>query len=78
MALYHALRNSGKPRFLFTMFEENGVRSRAHGLPKPLLENQAQSLKIPLVTRSASWTSYESVFVDQLRRFKEQGVKVGV
>lgn len=78
LALYHVLQNSGKPRFLFTMFEENGVRSRAHGLPKPLLEKQAQSLKIPLVTRSASWTSYESVFVDQLRRFKEQGVQVGV
>jgi len=78
LALYHALRNNGKPRFLFTMFEEDGLRSRAHGLPKHLLEKQAQSLNIPLVTRSASWDDYEKVFVDQLRRFKAQGVQVGV
>lgn len=78
LALYHALRNGGKPRFLFTMFEEDGDRSRSHGLPKHLLEKQAESLNIPLVTRSASWADYENVFVDQLRRFKEQGVQVGV
>ncbi|OJF17776.1 MAG: adenosine nucleotide hydrolase [Bacillaceae bacterium G1] len=78
LALYHALRNHGKPRFLFTMFEEDGSHSRAHRLPKQLLEKQAESLNIPLVTRSASWEAYENVFVDQLRRFKEQGVQVGV
>lgn len=78
LALYYALRNKGKPRFLFTMLEEDGCRSRAHGLPPHLLEKQAQSLSIPLVTRNASWGDYEKVFVDQLRRFKEQGVQYGV
>lgn len=60
------------------MFEEDGARSRAHGLPKYLLEKQAHSLNIPLVTRSASWAEYKREFVDQLRRFKEEGVQVGV
>jgi uncharacterized protein (TIGR00290 family) len=78
LALYHALRDNGKARFLFTMLHEDGLRSRSHGLPVLLLEKQAQSLNIPLVTRAASWNDYEKVFTEELHRFKKLGVQAGV
>lgn len=78
LAFYHAVQTGGKPRCLFTMLSEEGERSRAHALPVKILENQASSLGIPLITGSASWGGYEKVFVDQLRKFKEEGIEFGV
>jgi uncharacterized protein (TIGR00290 family) len=78
LALYHAVRNGGKPRFLFTMMAEYGERSRSRGLPKALLDQQSQRLGIPIVLRSASWDQYESVFLDALREFKRGGIETGV
>jgi diphthine-ammonia ligase len=78
LALYHAIRNGGKPKFLFTMMAEGGERSRSHGLPRPLLEQQSQRLGIPIVLRSATWDQYESVFLDALREFKKGGIETGV
>jgi len=78
LALYHAIRNGGKPKFLFTMMAEGGERSRSHGLPKSLLEQQSLRLGIPIVLRSATWDQYESVFLDGLREFKKGGIETGV
>jgi diphthine-ammonia ligase len=78
LALYHAIRNGGKPTFLFTMMAEGGERSRSHGLPKSLLEQQSQRLGIPIVLRSATWDQYERVFLDVLREFKKGGIETGV
>lgn len=78
LAFYHAVQAGGKPRCLFTMLSEDGERSRAHALPLRILESQASSLGIPLVVGSAAWGGYEKVFIDQLRKFKEEGIKFGV
>ena len=60
------------------MLEENGERSRAHGLPLTLLQQQAEALSIPLIVRSTSWDDYEATFISTLREFKEDGVGLGV
>jgi len=60
------------------MMAEDGARSRSHGLPKALIEEQARSLGIPIVFRSASWEEYEGVFISALREFRESGIKAGV
>jgi len=78
LALYRAVKQEGKPKFLFTMLGEDGARSRSHGIPLSVLEKQAQALGIPLVVRSATWDDYESVFVSALHQFKKDGIQAGV
>jgi diphthine-ammonia ligase len=78
LALYHAIRQGGTPRCLFTMMAEDGKTSRSHALPRSLLEEQALRLGIPIRFGSASWETYEVVFSDVLKRFQADGVKAGV
>ena len=78
LALYRALQHGERPQCLLTMMAEDGMKSRSHWLPKALIEDQARSLGIPIVFRSASWEKYESVFVSALREFREDGIATGV
>lgn len=78
LAFYYAVQSGGKPYCFFTMLSEEGERSRSHAIPLRILEQQAASLEVPLVTRAASWEDYEKIFVGQLREFKAEGVEVGV
>jgi uncharacterized protein (TIGR00290 family) len=65
-------------RTLLVMFEESGERSRSHAIPLPLIERQARALRLDLVTRNASWRTYESVFVTALRELRGNGHEVVV
>ena len=78
LALFHAIQNGGKPHSLLTMLSEDGVTSRSHALPKPLIEAQAKSLGLRPVFRSASWQAYETEFISALHEFKKSGVELGV
>jgi diphthine-ammonia ligase len=78
LALYRAMKAGATPRFLFTVLEESGERSRSHGLPREILQAQALSLGIPLKTRCASWSEYEAVFITALQEMAERGVRAGV
>ncbi len=55
------------------MFTEAGERSRSHGLPRSVLQAQADALRLPLRTAATSWNDYTAVFLSQLHRFREQG-----
>jgi len=78
LALYHAKKNGGAPRALFTMLSEDGITSRSHALPKSLIEKQAKNLGLKPVFGSASWNQYETVFISALKAFKQSGIEVGV
>lgn len=78
LALHLAVQDGGRPQYLLTMMREDGLKSRSHGVPKALIEEQARSLGIPIVFRSASWDDYEAVFVSALREFREDGIQTGV
>ena len=78
LALYHALREGGRPRLLLTMLTEGGERSRSHGLHITVIEKQAEALGIPLVTRAATWDGYEAEFISALCEFKKDGIEFGV
>ena len=78
LALYHATQKGGSPHSLLTILSEDGVTSRSHGLPKPLIEEQARSLRLQSVFRSASWEQYEAEFISVLHEFKRSGIEVGV
>ena len=78
LALYRAVLKGGRPACLLTMLTEGGEKSRSHGLPLSVLQNQARALGIPLVVRSASWEDYTSVFTEVLREFKSRQIDNGV
>ena len=78
LALYHAIQNGGNPHSLLTILSEDGVSSRSHALPKPLIEKQAKNLGLQPVFRSASWEQYEAEFISALQEFKRSGIEVGV
>ncbi len=78
LALYRAIQAGAKPIFLLSMLREDGARSRSHGLVPGVLEAQEASLGISLLTRTASWATYESVFVAALRELRASGVEAGV
>jgi diphthine-ammonia ligase len=61
-----------------TMLTEEGTRSRSHGLHVDVLEAQAASLGMRLVTKETSWEDYEENFVQEAERFRAQGVSAGI
>jgi diphthine-ammonia ligase len=78
LALYHAIRRGGAPHSLLTILSEDGATSRSHALPKALIAEQAGSLDLRMVFRSATWQEYEAEFRSALRELKKSGVEVGV
>jgi len=73
LALWYAKAQGLSVTTLLTMFDETGRRSRSHGIDLPLMQRQAQCLGMSLVTPSASWKNYESVFVEQLQTLRTEG-----
>lgn len=78
LALYRAMREGGKPKYLLNMMTEDAERSRSHGLPISVIQKQALSLNIPLITCATSWNDYENKFVAKITKFKEEGIEIGV
>jgi hypothetical protein len=57
---------------LITAMDEDGRKSRSHGVPPELLAAQASSLGARLQRYHASWASYEEQFIAMLRAAKTQ------
>jgi uncharacterized protein (TIGR00290 family) len=60
------------------MLEEEGLRSKSHGLRKKVFESQSKAIEIPILYKNASWESYEEKFKEAIEWLKKQGVKAGV
>jgi len=78
LALHRTLQAGGRPLALFNMFDEDGARSRSHGVRPEVMQAQAAAMGLPLVTANASWQSYEEVFVESLQRFRSDGAEFAV
>lgn len=78
LALWHARSADLLPTTLLTMFDETGLRSRSHGVPRALVEAQAAALGLDLVGPSAGWKDYEKVFVEALQRLRREGVEAAI
>ena len=78
LALYHAIQNGGTAKALVTMLTEEGDRSRSHGLPIGVIQQQAAALGMPLIVYKSSWDDYEETFLSALRQFKREGIGCGV
>ncbi len=66
LAIYKASQ-VGQAIGLIVMLEEEGQRSRSHGMPPELIQAQADSIGLPVYTAAASWADYESVFFRSFR-----------
>ncbi len=75
LALYKAMM-VGEAVGLIVMLEEEGKRSRSHGMSSELIHAQARSIGLPVYTAAASWRDYEKVFIRLLEKAKNQGSEV--
>ena len=78
LAYFRAVLDGHVPLALFTMFEEDGSKSRSHGLPLNVMEAQAERMGLPLIIGKAGWANYEKEFIGHLKKFKQQGIEMGV
>ncbi|MEM1107906.1 MAG: diphthine--ammonia ligase [Planctomycetota bacterium] len=78
LAVHRSYDIGGRLRAGLTMLDETGERSRSHGLPRSLLEAQAEAMGIDLVFRSATWGDYTDAFVDGLEELNARGLTTGV
>ena len=78
LALYKALKTGFKVKYLFTMLNEDGLRSRGHGLRKEGIEAQAMAIQIPIIFGKATWDSYEDEFKRGIEDLKNRGIEGGV
>jgi uncharacterized protein (TIGR00290 family) len=63
---------SGKPTVLLNVMNEFGDRSRSHGIPKEVLQAQADALNLPIHFFSSSWTDYEKKYIENLKQIVKE------
>lgn len=69
-AMMQAVAQGMKPKVLLNMMNENGQVSRSHGLPLSILKQQAEKMKLPIVTIPATWNEYEVKYIKALHEIK--------
>ena len=75
LALFKAMK-VGEAVGLIVMLEEEGKRSRSHGMPPELIHAQANSIGLPVYSAAASWADYENQFINLLEKAKNAGADV--
>lgn len=59
---------------LITMLDEEGVRSRSHGLRPAMLQAQADRMGLPLICGRGSWLTYERGYLAALGDARSLGI----
>ncbi|TQR21281.1 diphthine--ammonia ligase [Psychrobacillus vulpis] len=78
LAYYRAMKLGMQPKKILTMFEEDGEISKSHALPVEVVQAQADSLGVSLITKEASWGTYEELFVEAMNECRDKGITHGV
>ncbi len=74
MALYLLMQAGHQPQFLLTMMHEDGQSSRAHNLPKWLIEAQAAAIGIPNILQASDKPNYKDNYLHALQQMKQHGI----
>lgn len=69
-ALHLAKKQEFTPTVLLNVLNEHGDRSRSHGIPKEILEAQAQALQLPIHFFESTWSDYERLYIQNLKSLK--------
>ncbi|WP_274307906.1 diphthine--ammonia ligase [Solibacillus daqui] len=72
LALYEAMK-TGQAVGLIIVLEEDGTRSRSHGMTVDFIKAQAESIDLPIHFAAASWANYEATFIEMLNKMKNLG-----
>lgn len=78
LALYRAKKDGMDVRYLLNTVTQDGMRSCSHGMSAMVIRRQADALGIPIIQRPTTGDNYETVFVDALKKFKQEGIEGGV
>ena len=70
----HRSRASYDVVALITMFDDEGTRSRSHGLRPQILEAQADRLGLPICKGRGSWATYEDGYMRALLDARALGI----
>ena len=73
-AAYHRARADFDIVTAITMFNEDGTRSRSHGLRPEIIRAQIERLGVASITGWCSWQTYDETFARSLAMAAEQGV----
>lgn len=74
LALYQAMQ-MGEAVALIVMLEEQGLKSRSHGMSLDIIHAQANAIGLPIFTASATWQDYESHFIQLLQKAQALGAE---
>ncbi|MGH1401390.1 diphthine--ammonia ligase [Acinetobacter tandoii] len=74
LALYQAMQ-MGEAVALIVMLEEQGLKSRSHGMSLDIIHAQANAIGLPIFTASATWQDYESHFIQLLQKAQILGAE---
>ena len=78
LALWRARRAGVEIVRLITAMDEQGERSRSHGVTPELLRAQGAALGLALQFYDTSWTSYEEKFIAMLRAAHGDGIRQAI
>ena len=73
-AALHRARSAYDVVAMITMFDEEGARSRSHGLRPEVLSAQADRLGLARVTGRCTWSTYDEAFATALAEVAGDGV----
>ena len=73
-AAYHRARHSFDVVTAITMFNEDGTRSRSHGLRPEILAAQVERLGLEAITHTCAWDTYDKAFDRALEAAAAMGV----
>jgi diphthine-ammonia ligase len=73
-AAYHRARADFDIVAAITMFNEDGTRSRSHGLRPEILAAQVERLGLHAITRTCAWETYDSAFDRALAEAAAMGI----
>ena len=73
-AAYHRAREAYDFVAAITMFNEDGTRSRSHGLRPEILAAQVERLGLQSITRTCTWDTYDAAFDHALAEAAAMGI----
>lgn len=73
-AAYHRARHAFDVVTAITMFNEDGTRSRSHGLRPEILAAQVERLGLQPIAETCTWESYDAAFDRALARAAAAGI----
>ncbi len=78
LAFQKAVDAGAAPQAILTVFTEDGMRTRSHGLHRSVIEAQAAALGVSLWSVSTSWKDYEGNLIEALRKARKRGIEAVV